>query len=271
VTSRIARVLLVVAGVQAVLGVLFFLQVPLPAVVWPFPGVSPLSNAFIGSIYLAAAASTAWCVAAGSVRALAGIALDYLAILVPFTIYSAIRVAGGAGAETLIFGIASLLGIAFAVWMLRWSLAQPWRDPRPTPRLVRWAFVVFAVLLVIVGGRLVLQVPDTMPWALTPELSTLFGFMFLGAAAYFVFGAVEPRWENAGGQLAGFLAYDLVLVWPFIERIPTIGEGLRLQLVLYVLVVVGSLVLAAYYLLIDPRTRLRSSRQPAPAPVPPAA
>ena len=42
--------------------------------------------------------------------------------------------------------------------------------------------------------------------------------MFLGSATYFAYGIVRPRWTNAGGQLAGFLAYDLVLIVPFMTR-----------------------------------------------------
>ena len=95
-----------------------------------------------------------------------------------------------------------------------------------------------------------------MPWSITPELSTLFGLMFLGAAAYFAFGLVEPRWENAGGQLAGFLAYDAVLIVPFVQRLPTIDPALRLNLVIYTAVVATSAILAIWYLGLDRRTRL---------------
>jgi len=77
---------------------------------------------------------------------------------------------------------------------------------------------VFIVALLIVSGLLIARVPDILPWALTPELSTLIGCMFLGAAAYFAYGVAAPRWENAGGQLAGFLAYGVVLILPFLVR-----------------------------------------------------
>jgi hypothetical protein len=254
---RIRATLTVVAAIQAVLAVLFIIQSPLvTGPVWPFEGMTPLSWIFVGSIYLAAAAATAWCIYVDSGRALVGIALDYIAILVPFSVLTILAAVGGGGLDMTIFAVACVLGAIVGIVMLRWALRQRWRDPRPTPRPVRWSFLVFIIALLIVGGLLVLRVPGIMPWNVTPELSTLFGCMFLGAAAYFAFGFLEPRWENAGGQLAGFLAYDVVLIVPFLERLPTVPEALRPNLIVYTGVVIFSGVLAIWYLAIDPQTRV---------------
>jgi hypothetical protein len=259
--DRVVRGLMaVVAVVQGILAVGFVVGAPAATSLFPFEGMTPLSYTFVGSIYLAAAASTGWCLFERSDRAIAGIALDYLAILVPFLAIAAARVAGGGPTEIAAFAGACIVGIVLGLLLLRWALSKPWRTARPTPGPVRWSFAVFVVALVIVGGALVLQVPNVMPWTLTPELSTLFGFMFLGAAAYFAFGLVEPRWENAGGQLAGFLAYDVVLIVPFLTRIPTIDDALRLNLLVYTAVVIYSGLLAAWYLLADRGTRLGSVR-----------
>jgi hypothetical protein len=257
--GRVRGTLTVVAVIQAILAVLFIIQSPLvTGPVWPFEGMTPLSWIFVGSIYLAAAAATGWCIHIDSGRALVGIALDYIAILVPFSVLTTAAAVNGGGTDTALFAVACVLGAIVGVLMLRWALRHRWRDARPTPRPVRWSFLVFIVALLIVGGLLVLRVPGVMPWNVTPELSTLFGFMFLGAAAYFAFGLLEPRWENAGGQLAGFLAYDVVLIVPFLERLPTVPEALRPNLVVYTGVVVLSGLLAIWYLLIDPSTRLWS-------------
>jgi hypothetical protein len=246
-----------------VLAVAFAFQVQPAIDLWPFPGRTPLTNIFIGSIFAAAAASTAWCLVVGSDRAIAGIALDYITIFVPFAVFSFAQVAGGdAGSSVHVaaFGVTSAVGVGVGVWLLRWSLAHPWRDARPTPRLVRGSFVVFIVALIIVSGLLIARAPDILPWAITPELSTLIGCMFLGAAAYFAYGVINPRWENAGGQLAGFLAYDIVLIVPFLVRLPTIDRDLLPNLVVYTGVVVYSGLLATWYLALDPRTRGRPPR-----------
>jgi hypothetical protein len=272
----------VVAAVQSVMALGFVFQVAAVTGLWPFPGATPLTNIFIGSIFAAAAASTAWCLAMRSDRGPAEIALDYLAILVPFSVFSFAHAAGGAegaSAHVAVFAVTCVAGALVGLMLLRWSLGHPWRDPRPTPRLVRGSFAFFVVALVVVASLLIARVPDILPWPITPELSTLIGIMFLGAAAYFAYGVVAPRWENAGGQMAGFLAYDVVLIIPFLVRLPTIDERLRINLIVYTAVVAFSGLLAIWYLALDPRTRGRApamdaggSEAPAAAPAgPPAA
>ncbi len=255
----VAGLLLGISAIQAVFAVAFVFQIRPLIEVWPFAGTTPMSHIFIGSILAAAAASTAWCVFASSDRALAGLALDYIAILVPFAVLLVISAAGGAGLAFASLAVACVAGAAFGVMLLRRALNRPWQDPRPMPRIVRAAFAFFIGALVIVGGLLVAQVPNILPWTVTPELSTLFGIMFLGAAAYFTFSLIEPRWENAGGQLAGFLAYDIVLIIPFLQRLPTIDDQLRLSLVIYTGVLILSGAIAAWFLWTDARTRLRPS------------
>jgi hypothetical protein len=252
--------LTVILIVQAVLGLLFAFDVSWAVALFPFEGRTPLSNIFIGSIFLAAAASTAWCVIEGSGRAVAGIALDYTAIFVPFAVVSFASAAGAPADRApavAAFGASCTAATLFGLWLLRWALGHPWRDPRPLPRPVGISFAVFTAALIPVGLALVLRVPGILPWAVTPELSTLFGLMFLGAAAYFAFGLLDRRWENGGGQLAGFLAYDLVLIVPFVVRLPTIAPDLLPNLVVYTAVVAGSGVLAIWYLALHARTRVR--------------
>jgi hypothetical protein len=259
----IRAVLWVVIAIQIVLAVAFAFQVQPAIELWPFSGRTPLTNIFIGSIFAAAAASTAWCLVLRSDRGLAGIAIDYITIFAPFAVISFAQVVGGNTDSSLhvaAFGVVSAVGALVGVRLLRWSLSRPWRDPRPTPRLVRGSFVVFIIALLLVSGLLIVQVPDILPWAITPELSTLIGCMFLGASAYFAFGVVDPRWENAGGQLAGFLAYDIVLIVPFIVRLPTIDPNLLPNLIVYTGVLIYSGLLATWYLAIDSRTRGRPPR-----------
>jgi hypothetical protein len=261
--ARVRALLAVVALGQAVTGVLFALQVPLVLGLWPFP-MTAMSNVFIGSIFLAAAASTAWSLLVRSERALVGIALDYLTILIPFAVISAVVAVSDGALDVGAFAILCAVGAAIGVWFLRWALGHPWRTDRPTPRPVLVSFGIFIIGLVIGGTLLVLQVPGILPWRATPVVSTLFGFTFLGAAGYFVFGLLERRWENAGGQLAGFVAYDLVLVVPLLSELLGGGRGfydtddpVRLNLVIYALVVVYSLGLGIYYLAIHRGTRLQ--------------
>jgi hypothetical protein len=59
-------------------------------------------------------------------------------------------------------------------------------------------------------------------------------------------------WGAARGPLAGFLAYDLVLIGPFITMFPDVSEKLFISLIVYTAVVVYSGALATWYLLKGP-------------------
>ena len=91
---------------------------------------------------------------------------------------------------------------------------------------------------------------------ITPELSVIMGWMFLGAAVYFAYGLLRPSWVNSAGQLIGFLAYDVVLVVPFLLRLPGVTSENRLGLSIYTGVVIFSSLLAGYYLFVNKTTRL---------------
>jgi hypothetical protein len=58
---------------------------------------------------------------------------------------------------------------------------------------------------------------------------------------------LRPDWGNAQGQLPGFLAYDLVLIVPFLNHFATVKSDLRIKLVLYTGVLIYSGALPAYY------------------------
>ncbi len=87
------------------------------------------------------------------------------------------------------------------IGLLRVARRHVWRDPRPTPLPVVVSFGVFTAALLVVS-TLLLARNSPLPWQVTGDRSTAIGLMFLGAAAYFVYGLVDRRWENAGGQLA---------------------------------------------------------------------
>jgi hypothetical protein len=253
---RLRTSLWVVVAIQTTLALGFAFERGWAVDTWPFDGRGPLSNIFVGSIFAAAAGSAAWCLLVGSRRALAGLALDYAVILAPLGGYSLALAGGGSGsrAHFALFGLVALSGAAVGVVLLRSSLRTPWRSARPTPRLVLASFGVFVVGLVVIAALLLARV-SVLPWPVTDELSTLVGLMFLGAAAYFAYGLADRRWENAGGQLAGFLAYDAVLLVPFLQRLPTVSDEFRLELVVYTAVLVYSGLLALWYLALDRRTR----------------
>jgi hypothetical protein len=264
-TKTIVRyVLLIICAVQFFLAVAFFLQWPFATGLWPFPGTTPLTFIFIASIFAAAAASTLWAAGTQNYGALAGIGLDYLIILAPVAVYSMQLGASTGNSQFTVYGIACVFGALFGLWLLLWSIRIPIDTSIPMPRLVRWSFVVFIVALLIVSVQLILQVPNVLPWVITPELSVVIGWMFLGAAGYFVYALLRPSWNNSAGQLAGFLAYDVVLIVPFLQRLPTVAPQFQTGLIIYTAVVIYSGLLAFYYLFINKTTRVWG-RKPLPS------
>ena len=251
----IRRVMLVVAGAQGLLAVAFVMQWTIAVRLWPFPGTTPLTYLFVASILAAACASTAWAAASKNDGALAGIALDYVAIFTPVSIFSYQLAARGGDTSMTIQAIVGGIGAVTGAALFAWSSRIPIDSRIPMPRLVRWSFVVFVALLWVVSFRLILNLP-TIPWTLTPALSIVVGWMFFGASIYFAYALVRPSWINATGQLLGFLAYDLVLIGPFVSRLSTVSAEHRQGLILYTAVLVYSGMLAIWLLFIRRDTRM---------------
>jgi len=262
--KTVRNLLYVVSAVQVILAIAFFLQLPAVVNLWPFEGTTPLTFMFVASIYAAAAASTFWAAATENYGALAGIGLDYVVMLTPVSIVL-FQMGASGGLRLIVYGAAFLLAALLGLGLLVWSMRIPLDRTLPLPGLVRWSFVIFILALLMVSTLLIWKAPNIIPWTITPELSVVIGWMFFGAAAYFVYTLLRPSWLNAAGQLAGFLAYDAVLIVPFLTRLPTVAPELRLNLIIYTLVVSYSGLLAIYYLFIHAPTRLWG-RSPAPRP-----
>ncbi len=254
----LARIGLVLAGIASlVLCLGFVLEAGWATALWPWPE-RPLSYLFLGSIAAAIALPLLWIGVTGELAAAAAGALN---LTVTY-----------AGASAYLISIADQawqppLGPAIAVCVVAglFSLAVfaatrrlPFRDERPMPRLVRVSFVVFAAALIASGTGLVLGA-HVFHWPTDRDSSALYGFIFLGAAVYFLHGALRPRWANAAGQLVGFLAYDLILIVPFVARFGEVSSGDLISLSIYTTFVVYSGGLAAYYL-----TRQRSAPRSVP-------
>lgn len=223
---------------------------------WPFIlDETRLGHLFLASIALAIGLPAVWIAATGSVRSAASGTIDLVVMFGAMTWYLLSQDLTAYAIGTGLLGVV-LLG-AFA-----YSQREPWTDDRPMPRLLLVAFVVFAFALVAVGTQLVRQSPHIFPWPLAGESSVMYGFIFYGAAVYFVVGALERRWAAAAGQLIGFLAYDLVLIGPFLARFDDVPPDHRPSLVVYTAVLVVSGALAAYYLFVDRRTRIMGMGSP---------
>lgn len=224
---------------------------------WPWPD-SRLSYIFIASILAAIALPVLWIGATGELAAIRAGALN-LAIAYGGIFVYLLTLLGdpgqpALGAYAVVFGVSTAAMIA----MLAWSRRIAWRDERETPGPLRASFAALALILVAAGTALVFDA-DIFPWELRSESSVAFGFIYLGAAAYFAYGYLEPRWSNAAGQLIGFLAYDIVLIGPFVDRFGEVSGTELASLIVYTAILAYSAALAVYYLFVDEATQLQGS------------
>jgi len=93
----------------------------------------------------------------------------------------------------------------------------------------------------------------------------MFGCFFLGAATYFVYGLLRPKWAIAAGALWSFLAYDVVLAIPYLRLI---GSDTKTSiygpsnpvnmpsLIVYLFVIGASAAIALYAFFVHPPTRV---------------
>ena len=214
---------------------------------WPWPD-GRLTYIFVASILAAIAAPMLWLGMSGELAAARAGALNLTALSAPAAAYLVFLGVTRTESRLLLFGLGYALGAALCAAIYRWSGGLAFRDRRRTPALVRASFALFTAVLMGVGVALVLRAPHIFPWPLHPDSSVLVGLSFLGAAVYFAAGLRLPLWANAKGQLVAFLAYDAVLIGPFLAHFAAVTPEHRTSLILYVAVLLYSAALSLTFL-----------------------
>lgn len=258
---RSIRSILVFVGIlQLILAAGFFFQQAWATSLWPVPDTR-LSYAFIAAILAGGAAPLIWIGLSERFAGLAGYGLSF-----------GIMYAGMALAALLFYSrspqpalawFALVIGAAATLClMLFFRTRRTAGESQPTPGIVRLAFMLEVLVLAGAGVLLLLNVPNTLPWNLSPESSVLYGWVFLGLAFYYLYAVLNPQWIHALGPLLGFLVYDLVLFSPLFARFGNIQpEHVRGQVAASI-IIIFSAVLGVYYLFINPATRLGAENQP---------
>jgi hypothetical protein len=234
----------------------FIFRLPFATSIWPWED-GRYSYLFVGSILAAVSAAALWVGWTGEFGALPAGALNVFVIALTTSIYF-FKLASQGRANMALFGAFAALSAITSLAAFFWSLNIPLKETRPMPGPVKVSFWIFIASLFAAGGALILQAP-IFPWALNPDSSVVFGCIFLGDAFYFLYGMFRPNWHNALGQLLSFLAYDLVLILPFVGLISAIEPDRLVNLIVYTAVLIYSGGLAVYYLFINPQTRFGSS------------
>ena len=234
----------------------FVLREPWVSILWPWE-LSRLSAIFLGSIAIAYGVPLLWIGMRYEPRALAGLAIGLAVTFAGFCGFAIADMDRAAGSSALrSFAIATALLLLGSIAAYFWSSRFAFKELRPVPRTARIPMTVIALVVIAVGSALVSRVPDIFPWRLTPALSVTYGWIFLGAAAYFLYAFRHQSWANAHGQLMGFLAYALVLFAPFISHLKTVPNELRVNLLVYLFVLAFGTVTAAYFLFVKEDSRL---------------
>lgn len=254
---KTTRVSVFVGGV-AVLALAFGFVFRFPAAIsiWPWQD-GRYSYLFIGSILAAVSAAMLWIGWTGELGALPAGSLNIFVIAVGETFYFFKLALADGRAELMPYGAGAAVTALVSAGAFWWGRRIPLRESLSTPALVKVSFGMFVAALLLAGSALILRAP-IFPWKLNPDSSVIFGCIFLGDAFYFLYGLLYPRWRNACGQLLSFLAYDLVLIFPFLGLIPVAAPEAMLNLIVYILILVYSAAIAAYFLFLNPQTRFGS-------------
>lgn len=251
------RSLTVLGGlVILALAIGFIFQNPIATSLWPWPD-GRLSYLFIGSILVAVSVAALWIGWTGELGALPAGSLNIFVIAATTSVYFFQLTLQAGRSNMLPYAVAALFMAVASGAAFFWSRRIPLRDSPPTPAPVKVSFGIFIAALVLAGGALILG-RQIFPWELNPDSALIFGCIFLGDAFYFLYGLLRPHWNNALGQLLSFLAYDLVLIVPFLSLFKTVAPEYLFSLVVYVMVLVYSGAIAVYYLFINSETRFGS-------------
>jgi hypothetical protein len=247
---EIGRGLLIITGLVCLLMAIgYFWQMEWAIATWPWPD-GRLTYMFIASMWAAVGAALLWIALARAWGHLAAGGLNLLVTMGGYAIFFGLlaQQQGGDGlwSYVLFGGLAVVVNLLLIGWGHRLELPQ--RTPLPRP--VYYSYILFVVVLLLIGVGLILQQPNIMPWPLQPETSVLVGLIFLGNAFYFVYALLRPYWEYGRAQLWSFLVYDLVLIGPLVAHWPNVLPELRLNLLVYIAVLIYSGALAAYYLFV---------------------
>ncbi|MEZ4657623.1 MAG: hypothetical protein R2911_08630 [Caldilineaceae bacterium] len=259
---NVIRTLLVVGGLlNLVLAFVFFQKMPMAADIWSWDNEGRLSFIFMASMQAAIAIAMLWIGLSGETAALAAGGLN-LAVMMTGLAVSLFFWVGADIPYRFELGTFCLLFAIFNLLLFLWAHRIPIQDGRPMPSFVQYSFIVFIAALLGVGVALFMDWPNIFSWDVPRTTAVFFGWMFFGDAFYFGYALYRRRWGLASVPLLSFLAYDLVLIQPFIKRLFTEDLALMRQVSLtaYICVLIYSGLLAIYYLFIHIETRLTLTR-----------
>jgi hypothetical protein len=157
--KRFYRTIFILLGSMSfILTVGFCLKMP------PLTGILPTTSSFPIHIFLASitasiGASLLWIGFSGELGAVAGGAIDLAVFYGALTIFQLLS--AHHGSQHLLAGVLPcLVGLIVSLAIFLGFRRYPIEDKRLMPLLVRISFVLFTMVLILVGSALLLQVPN---------------------------------------------------------------------------------------------------------------
>lgn len=256
------RIALMIGTMVLLYSLAMFFRLPIATQFWIWPKAPPLTFAFAGSWFAGGGTALVWY---GLVRHWAALHALLLTVLVAY--------AGSAthlfakhtlpGNERYLFNAALFgIGALTAAGVLAALARVPPPADRPVPVVIRWAFLLFAAILLPTGVSLIFDAQHVFPVPLRTDMAVVYGWFFLGSFVYYFYGFLKPSDLTTTGPMLSFLVYDLLLIPRFLGYWDAVGPELRTSLFVYLSVLIGSAIFCGFFLFIDRRTRL--IRRPPP-------
>ncbi len=227
---------------------------------WIWPGTPPLGCVFVAGMLAGGATPLLWIGLSGHLSAIRAAMLTGVIANTGIALHLFVRHALPGNERYLPFAAIFGAGAVLAVTVFVKTLPPSAAGDRKSPSVVRWAFLLASAILLPVGVCLVLNVPHVFPIPLTPDMAAVYGWFFLGSFAYYLYGFYRPSWLNSTGQLLSFLIYDLLMIPPYVMSWSLVYPEDRTSLFVYLAALLASAVFCAYFLFVDPRSRLFGSR-----------
>lgn len=214
--ANLRLLMIAIVAAQVPVGVGLYLNADWATGLWPLPDVR-MTYIFLASIVASTAALIIWPMVRDDPGAWRAAAFNLSTATPPLGLYLLWLGRDSDNRDLIAPGIAFVLFGVVWIAVGRMLRTIPVRNTRQLPQIVRIVFVGFCVLLIPLGGALLFQVENIFPWTISPENSTVAGIIFLSAAALFMFILANPLWIYGEAGFASFLAYDLVLLVPYLD------------------------------------------------------
>ncbi|GIW08812.1 MAG: hypothetical protein KatS3mg060_3617 [Dehalococcoidia bacterium] len=257
--TALARGILAAAALLlCLLALAFWMRWPIIGLIWP----APVTNGtFLAAIAASIAAPVLFIVWTGDFGAVRAGAVTLGAIYAGFVLASLPPLAVGNSAFTP-FVVVSAIAVAGNVLMFRWARAYPEREQQATPSAVLWFFAISSIMLVVPGVAALLGT-DLMPSPQPIETLRLYGAIYAGAGAFFLWGIARPTWSNARLVLIAFLVYDALRLTVLPEILPRMlanPAGTRTASWIYWGAVIASALFCVVFLMMATLHRRRGHR-----------